>query len=90
MKTADSNASTTATTAKPKPNHDNITINGKPFEVHVGNHPVVELKNLGGVPKEDTLCQMIDGEPKPLDDKTHIDIVGGEIFASNCPSGGAS
>ena len=67
-----------------------ITINGKEYQVHPGNHPVVELKNKAGIPKEDTLCMIVNGEPKPLDDKDHVQIVGGEVFASNCPSGGAS
>ena len=79
-------------------NHDSklhkvqITINGKTYSVHPGNHPVVELKNLAEpkIPKEDTLCIMVDGVPKPLDDKDHVDIKGGEVFASNCPGGGAS
>ncbi|MFA7002343.1 MAG: hypothetical protein WC352_09390 [Candidatus Omnitrophota bacterium] len=74
----------------PRPNHVIITINNVEYEVHPGNHPVVELKNLGGVPKEETLCILVNGEIKPLDDKDHIDIKGGEIFASNTPSGGAS
>lgn len=76
----------------PQPNHVTITINGVSYDVHPGNHPVAELKNRANpkIPKEDTLCIMIDGEPKPLDNKAHIDIKGGEIFASNCPSGGAS
>jgi hypothetical protein len=69
-----------------------ITINGKQYEVHAGNHPVEELKNIPDpkIPKEDTLCIIVDGEPKPLDNHSHVDIKGGEIFASNCPSGGAS
>ncbi len=74
----------------PRPNHVKIVINGKELDVHPGNHPVVELKNRGGVPKEDTLCMMVDGEVKPLTDKDHVEIKGGEVFASNCPSGGAS
>lgn len=79
---------------KPDKNpHDvTITINGNPYNVHPGNHPVAELKTIPtpNIPKEDTLCQLINGEPQPLDDKAHVDIKGGEIFASNCPSGGAS
>ena len=69
-----------------------ITINGKQYQVHAGNHPVVELKNIPTpkIPKEDTLCQMIDGEARPLNDSAHVDIKGGEVFASSCPSGGAS
>lgn len=73
--------------------HDvTITINGKPYVVHPGNHPVAELKTIPNpnIPKEDTLCILVNGEPMPLDDKAHVDIKGGEILASNCPSGGAS
>lgn len=75
-----------------QPNHVTITINGVQYQVHPGNHPVVEVKNIPNpkIPKEDTLCIMVDGEPKRLEDKDHVDIKGGEIFASNCPSGGAS
>jgi len=74
----------------PRPKFVTITINNVEYQVHPGNHPVVELKNLGGVPKEETLCILVNGEVKPLDDKDHVDIKGGEIFASNTPSGGAS
>lgn len=74
-----------------RPRHVTITIDGKEYSVHPGNHPVVELKNLGGVPKDWVLCQIIQGQPPlPLDDKAHLDIRGGEVFASHQPSGGAS
>jgi hypothetical protein len=75
-----------------KPNRVVITINGKEYEVHPGNHPVAELKNIPDpkIPKEETLCLMVDGEARPLNEKDHVDIKGGEVFASNCPSGGAS
>jgi hypothetical protein len=78
-------------TKKPSTREVEITINGKSVPVHPGNHPVAELKNRADpkIPQEDTLCQFIDGVPVPLD-KTHVDIRGGEVFASNCPSGGAS
>jgi hypothetical protein len=75
-----------------RPNQVMITINGKQYEVHAGNHPVAELKNVPDpkIRQEDTLCMIVDGEPKPLDNHAHLDIKGGEVFASNCPSGGAS
>jgi hypothetical protein len=73
-----------------KPHHVTITINGQPFEVHEGNHPVVELKNLAHIPKEDVLCLVKDGKLIDLDDKAHLDIHGGEVFASHKPSGGSS
>ena len=76
---------------QPQPNHVTITIDGKPYDVHPGNHPVVELKNKGGVPKDWVLCQIIAGQPPiQLDDKAHLDIKGGEVFASHQPTGGAS
>ncbi len=69
-----------------------ITINGHKFHVHPGNHLVSELKKLPHphIPPEETLCIIVDGEPKPLKDHDHVHIKGGEVFASNCPSGGAS
>jgi hypothetical protein len=73
--------------------HDvTITINNAAYQVHPGNHPVAELKNTANpkIPQDETLCMFIDGEFKPLDNKGHVDIKGGEVFASNCPSGGAS
>jgi len=75
---------------KNKPNHVNITINGTAYEVHKGNHPVVELKNTAGIPKDHVLCLVQNGKLIELDDKAHIDIRGGEVFASHQPSGGAS
>ncbi len=69
-----------------------IVINGQTYEVQPGSHPVAQLKTIPqpNIPKEDTLCQMIGGVLTPLDNKAHVTIVGGEVFASNCPSGGAS
>lgn len=77
----------------PKPPREvSIVINGQTFEVQPGSHPVAQLKTIPqpNIPKEDTLCQMIGGVLTPLDNKAHVTIVGGEVFASNCPSGGAS
>ncbi|MBW7894132.1 MAG: hypothetical protein H3C27_03385 [Opitutaceae bacterium] len=69
-----------------------IVINGQTYEVRPGTHPVTQLKTIPqpNIPKEDILCQMISGVLTPLDNKAHVTIVGGEVFASNCPSGGAS
>jgi hypothetical protein len=77
--------------AKP-PHKVSIVINGQPYEVKPGSHPVAQLKTIPqpNIPKEDTLCKMIGGVLTPLDNKAHITLVGGEVFASNCPSGGAS
>jgi len=69
-----------------------IKINGTEYQVHPGNHPVSELRTIPqpNIPKTDKLCQFMDGEFKPLDDHAHVQVKGGETFASNCPSGGAS
>lgn len=69
-----------------------IVINGQTYEVRPGSHPVAQLRTLPqpNIPREDTLCQMVGGVLTPLDDKAHVTINGGEVFASNCPSGGAS
>lgn len=76
---------------KTKKSHVVITINGAEYEVHKGNHPVVELKNKGNVPHDHVLCIIKPGEPPiPLKDEDHIDIRGGEIFASHQPTGAAS
>lgn len=74
------------------PHNVTITINNEEIQVHAGTYPVAELKNKATpkVPQDDTLCQLINGVLTPLDNKAHVDVKGGEIFASNCPSGGAS
>lgn len=68
-----------------------ITINGIVYPVRPGNHPVAQLKTIPtpNIPQEDTLCEMVGGVPQPIVGD-HVDIKGGEIFASNCPGGGAS
>ena len=73
-----------------KPNHVDIKINGTVYPVHKGNHPVTELKNKAGIPKDHVLCRVEDGKLIDLDDKKHIDIQGGEVFSSHQPSGGSS
>lgn len=67
-----------------------IKINGVDYQTHPGNHPVVQLKNMAKIPNDETLCILRDGKLVALNDKDHIDINGGEVFASHCPSGGAS
>lgn len=77
---------------KPGPKLVEITINGATYQVRPGKHPVAQLKTVPtpNIPQEDILCQMVDGTLKPLGQHDQVDIQGGEIFASNCPSGGAS
>lgn len=69
-----------------------ITINNTLYEVRSGVHPVAQIKTIPNpnIPPSDVLCQLVGTELKPLDHNARIDIKGGEIFASHCPSGGAS
>lgn len=85
-------SSTTKNAEAGNPHNVTITINNKEYQVHPGKYPVAELRNVPEpkIPQDETVCMFIDGEFKPQDDKLHIDIKGGEIFASNCQSGGAS
>lgn len=87
------NSNEKASAPDPKgPERVAITINGHTYQVRPGNHLVAELKTIPqpNIPKEDTLCEMVGGVLTPLDQKAHVTIKGGEVFASNCPSGGAS
>ena len=69
-----------------------VTIDGKKYQIKPGKYPVARIKNKPDpkIPQEDTLCMLIDGRVTSVEDKGHIEIVGGEVFVSNCPSGGAS
>ncbi len=67
-----------------------ITINGKQYETHRGNNPVEHLRNLGKVPADEVFSQFINNQFVDLDDKAHIVIHGGEIFASHIKSCGSS
>jgi len=67
-----------------------ITINGKEYETHRGLNTVEHLRHLGNVPVGDVFSQFINGQFVDLDDKAHIEIHGGEIFASHIKSSGSS
>jgi len=69
-----------------------ITINGTVYDVRPGNHPVTQLKTLPNpnIRPDETLCMVVGTEIRPLGNHDHIDIKGGESFASNCQTGGAS
>jgi len=67
-----------------------ITINGKEYETHRGNNTVQHLRNLGNVPADEVFSQFINNQFVDLDDKAHLQIQGGEIFASHVKSAGSS
>jgi predicted nucleic acid-binding Zn-ribbon protein len=67
-----------------------ITINGTDYEIQRGRHTVLELKTLAHIATADKLNQIIGGKLIPLPNDGIVDINGGEIFASNVPSGGSS
>mgnify|MGYP003457184670 CR=1 FL=1 len=75
---------------KDKPRLVTITINRNPKQIEFGNHTVVELKNLGGVPLADELDEEKNGNLHPLHDDGHVHIEGGEVFLSQPRSGGSS
>jgi len=67
-----------------------ITVDTIPHEVHRGNHVISELKTEVGVDAAKALDEVIDGQFKPLDDNSRIEIRGGEVFVSHARQGGSS
>lgn len=69
-----------------------ITINGTVFPVTPRNYAESEIRAIPepDIPATDELSQLIAGQFKLIELNEIVEIVGGEIFASNAPSGGAS
>jgi len=67
-----------------------ITINGTIYKIHRGKYTVLELKTLAHIAIADEFNQVVDGNLIPIPNDGSIHIKGGEIFASNVPSGGSS
>ncbi len=67
-----------------------ITINDVEKEIHRGNRTVVEIKEVGSVPLNHMLEQVIDGILTPLDDNGSVVIKGDEIFVSHIKDGGSA
>jgi len=65
-------------------------VDTKPYKIHRGNHTVVAIKQLAGVPLAYELEQLIDGKLTPLADGATVVIKGGEVFLSHPKDGGAS
>lgn len=60
-----------------------ITINGKPYELHEHKVQVKELKKLAGIPLADVLVEIVNGQMKPLDDNSVVELRCGEVFISH-------
>lgn len=67
-----------------------ITINGPSYSISVGEHAVIELKTLGGVPLADELEEIKNKKPHPLKDDGKTNINGGEVFVSHPRGSGSS
>jgi len=67
-----------------------ITINGKKRHTHRGNNSVEHLRKLGHVPADEILSQFKGGVFVDLANDAHVEICGGEVFASHVQSGGSS
>ena len=67
-----------------------ITINGTPYHTHAGKNSVEHLRHIGHVPTDEILSEFKHGKFVDLDNGAHVEIHGGEVFASHTPSGGSS
>jgi hypothetical protein len=67
-----------------------IKINGTTYKTHEGSNSVEHLRQLGNVPADEILAEFKNGQFVDLPNNGHVEIHGGEIFASHKPSGGSS
>jgi hypothetical protein len=67
-----------------------IKINNVVRKTHPGENTVTHLRKLGEVPGDEVLAEFKGGQFVDLSDTAHVEIHGGEIFASHKPSGGSS
>lgn len=90
----DTQANEGAKTPEPGPGDSQgrvtITIDGTEKSVRRGQQRVSELKELGNVPSDYVLEQLVDGVLTALPDDGMVHIRGGEIFSSHPGSGGAA
>ena len=66
-----------------------ITVDNHPHQIHRGRQTVAHIKEVGGVPKDYDLDQVVDGKLVPLPDDGVVVIKGGEMCGSH-PKDGAS
>lgn len=67
-----------------------VTIDTVPKQIRQGRYLVSELKTLIAVAAELELDEVVDGEFKPLDDTSHINVKDHDVFVSHVRRGGAS
>jgi hypothetical protein len=66
-----------------------ITVDSKKVRIHRGRQTVAHIKEVGGVPKDYDLDQIVDGKLVPLGDNDSVVIKSEEVFVSH-PKDGAS
>jgi hypothetical protein len=67
-----------------------VTVDSVPKQIRQGRYRVAELKTLLGVSPELELDEVIDGEFRPLDDNSELNVKEGDVFVSHVRRGGAS
>ena len=67
-----------------------ITINGNTVLTHKGRNSVHHIRNIGKVPSDEIFSEYKNGDFSDLDNNEHVEICGGEIFASHTTSCGSS
>lgn len=67
-----------------------IEIDKKAVELRPGEYLVTKLKELGKVPADFELDELVHGKLVPRPDKAKIHIKGGEIFVSHPKDAGSS
>lgn len=75
----------------PAPHLVTVKIDHRPVEIEAGTYLVAELKKKLGVPADKVLEKVLGpGDFPPLDDNSHIHVVGGEEFLSAVRTGSSS
>jgi len=75
----------------PAPHLVTVKIDNRPVEIEAGTYLVAELKKKLGVPADKVLEKVLGpGDFPPLDDNSHIHVVGGEEFLSAVRTGSSS
>lgn len=75
----------------PAPHLVTVKIDNRPVEIESGTYLVAELKRKLGVPADKVLEKVLGpGDFPPLDDNSHIHVVGGEEFLSAVRTGSSS